>query len=156
MSHLEKQTNPGACTVGMRRSEGPSHAHGNHHPHRKEKKKKKKEKGASAGSWSLLGYRLDVCSGVDPQLSFSQMTNASTGSDLFYPAPLLTVSLHISMSPDKRKGTAVMQPASRQPGSEARHQDAVEKPSSQGWVIQERVALSRSSCVQPVTRPTDS
>lgn len=127
-------------------------------PPDKRKEQQMKKKGAAAGSWSLLRHRLDVCSGTDPQLSFSQMTNASIGSDLFFPPPLLTVSLHISMSPDKRKGATVTQAASRQPGSEARHQDAAETPESpsQGWVIQERLVLSRSSCIQPVMRPNDS
>lgn len=69
------------------------------------------KKGASAGAWSVLRYYLNVCSGVHPQLSFSQMTNTLIGSDLFYPPPLLTVSLQISMSPDQRKGTAVIQTA---------------------------------------------
>lgn len=114
-----------------------------------EEAKKKKKKGASAGSWSSLRHRLD------PQLSFSQMTNASIGSDLFYPPPLLPVSLPVSMSPDKRKGAAAIWAASRQPGSEARHQDAAEKPESpsQGRVIQER---SRSSCSETQRQLTRS
>lgn len=122
----------------MRRCEtDPNQAHANQHP--SPEKKMKKKKAASAGSWSFLRHRLD------PQLSFSQMTNAFMGWDLFYPPPLLPVSLQVSMSPDKRKGTAAIWAASRQPGSEARHQDAAEKleSPSQGWVIQE---LSRSSC----------